>query len=97
MPLQADQKKKGAVGKFFGRLFTPSAVLLLAGWLLLFGLLWYVQHYATELAPFDPFDILKVVLTPITLGDASCASWLRGTPLCAAGKGGNRARRQKGI
>lgn len=57
--VQAADKKKGAIGRFFGKLASPSAIALLFGWLVLFALLWYVQLSAKDLAPFDPYDILK--------------------------------------
>ena len=53
--MQAESKKKGALARNLNRLLTPSSLALIAAWVVLFGLLFYVQQFAKELAPFDPF------------------------------------------
>jgi len=70
--LQAENKKKGALSRNVSRLLTPTSLALIVAWLVLFGLFYYVQQFAKELAPFDPFDILKVCflhyhLSPLSL------------------------------
>ena len=56
---QAEKKKETVLGNRLRRLLRPSSVLLILAWVVLFGLLFYVQRFAKELSPFDPFDILK--------------------------------------
>ena len=58
--LQAEKKKETIVGNRLRRLLKPSSLVLILAWAALFGLLFYVQRFAKELSPFDPFDILKV-------------------------------------
>lgn len=58
--LQAEKKKETIVGNRLRRLLKPSSLVLILAWVALFGLLFYVQRFAKELSPFDPFDILKV-------------------------------------
>jgi len=54
------QKKTSALGRFARRFFTVQNVLLAVGWLAWLALLLYVQAQTKDLAPFDPFEILKV-------------------------------------
>ena len=58
--VQAQDKKQGAVGKYIRKLRRPSTIFLILGWVILIGLFIYVQQYAKELSPFDPFEILQV-------------------------------------
>jgi hypothetical protein len=56
------QKKTSAISRFAGKFFTVQNVLLAVGWLVWVGLVFYVQTQSADLAPFDPFEILKVTL-----------------------------------
>ncbi len=56
---QAEKKKETALGNKLRGLLRPSSIVLILAWIALFGLLLYVQRFAKELSPFDPFDILK--------------------------------------
>lgn len=61
---QAERQKEAAIKNRLRRLLNPTSIALIVAWLVLFGLLYYVQQFAKELSPFDPFDILKVAIIP---------------------------------
>lgn len=54
------QKKTTAVERFVKKFFTVQNVTLALLWLAWVALLVYVQTISHELAPFDPYEILKV-------------------------------------
>ena len=54
------QKKVTALQRFYRRFFTVQNVLLGVGWLAWLALLIFVQAQTADLAPFDPYDILRV-------------------------------------
>lgn len=54
------QKKTSAISRFASKFFTVQNVLLALGWLVWLALLIYVQSQTADLAPFDPYEILKV-------------------------------------
>ena len=54
------QKKVTALQRFYRRFFTVQNVLLGVGWLAWLALLIFVQSQTADLAPFDPYEILKV-------------------------------------
>lgn len=71
--LQAEDKKTSFVVKCLRKLRRPSTLVLVLGWLVLFGLIFYVQQYAKEMSPFDPFDILKVCTCLSRVSHVSCS------------------------
>lgn len=54
------QKKVTALHRFYRRFFTVQNVLLGVGWLAWLALLIFVQAQTADLAPFDPYEILRV-------------------------------------
>ncbi|KAK9829144.1 hypothetical protein WJX72_004149 [[Myrmecia] bisecta] len=54
------KKKQISIGERVRSGLTPSNVVLLALWAVWIMLLIYVQYAATDMAPFDPFEILQV-------------------------------------
>ena len=54
------QKKVTALQRFYRRFFTVQNVLLGVGWLAWLALLIFVQAQTADLAPFDPYEILRV-------------------------------------
>ena len=54
------QKKVTSLQRFSRRFFTVQNVLLGVGWLAWLALLIFVQAQTADLAPFDPYEILRV-------------------------------------
>jgi translocation protein SEC63 len=53
-------RKKLSMATRLRRWVTVSNVALLAAWAFFFFLVWYIQNYAHEQTPFDPFAILEL-------------------------------------
>jgi preprotein translocase subunit Sec63 len=54
------QKKITSAERFLRKFFTVQNVVLGVLWLIWLALVVYVQTQAQDMAPFDPYEILKV-------------------------------------
>ncbi len=66
------QKRENALARFAKRFFTVQNVLLGVGWLAWLVLLVYVQTQTKDLAPFDPYEILKACCLNLEFLMCSC-------------------------
>ncbi|MEW5311206.1 MAG: hypothetical protein WDW38_002940 [Sanguina aurantia] len=54
------KKKQTASSKLAKKIFTRGNIILLGLWAVWFLLLWYINASASDLKPFDPFEILEI-------------------------------------